>query len=195
MSSQSVRRLALLGAMLFVLAACGGDGTSTAPTLPTVNAAEAGGSTTTTTTEAIAPEEAFQQYSECMREHGIEMPDPTSGGDGTISLSGDSFGVEALDFEALEEAAAACDSILEDAFGEFEMTPEQQAEMRDRELAFAKCLRDNDIDWPDPTGDVSGAAAIAIPDNIDPETLEAAMEVCSKDVLGGDGGFLSTNTP
>ena len=177
--------------MLFALAACGGDGTSTAPTLPTVNAAEAGESATTTTTAAIDPEEAFQQYSECMREQGIEMPDPTSGGDGVISIGG-----EGIDFEAMDEAAAVCDPILEDAFGEFEMSPEQQAEMRDQELAFAKCMRDNDVDWPDPTGDISGAVAIELPDNIDPETLNAAMEVCSKDAFGGDGGFIiGTETP
>lgn len=191
MSAQPVRRLALLGAILLILAACGGGDPSTAPTLPTVNAAETRNSTTTTTA-AIDPEEAFQLYSECMREHGVEMPDPTSGEDGGVfSISG-----EGIDFEAMEEAASACDPILEDAFGEFEMTAAQQAEMRDQELAFAKCMRDNDVDWPDPTGDMSGAVAIELPDDIDPETLNAAMEVCSKDAFGGDGGFIiGTDTP
>lgn len=187
MSSLPIRLTALLGAVLLVLAACGGDGTSTAPTLPTVNAAETSDSTTTTT-EAVDPEEAFQQYTECMREHGVEMPDPTSGdGGGVISI-----GAGGIDLEAMDAAAAACDPILEDAFGEFELTPEQQTEMLDQELAFARCMRDNGVDWPDPSGDMSGPVAIELPDNVDPEDLNAAMEVCSKDAFGTDGGFSIT---
>lgn len=178
--------MALLGAMVMVLAACGGGDTSTAPTLPTVNAAETSDSTTTTT-EAVDPEEAFQQYTECMRENGVDMGDPGSSGDegGAVIIGGGD-----IDFEAFEEASAACDSILEGAFGEFEMTPEQEAEMRDQELAFARCMRDNGIDWPDPSGDLAHGSMIELPDNVDPEDVNAAMEVCSKDTFGTSGGIV-----
>lgn len=179
--------------MLLVLAACGGGDTATAPTLPTVDAASREASTTTTTA-AVDPEDAFQDYSECMREHGVEMPDPsTAGGEGGVIV----MGGEEMDFAAFEEASAACDSILESAFGEFEMTPEQQAEIRDQELAFARCIRDNGIeDWPDPSGDLSGAMSIELPDDLDPEELNTAMDVCSTEVFGSSGGMmLGTETP
>lgn len=176
------RLLILAGALLLALAACGGDtADTTAPTLPTLTeetAAEA--ADTTTTTEAVDPEEAFQEYSQCMREQGIEMPDIGSGG-GAIEI--DEGG-----FEAMEEASAICDPILEDAFGEFELSPEQEAEMMDQELALAQCMRDAGIDWPDPSGD--GNAMIELGADIDPEALNEAMDTCMKDAFGDLGGLV-----
>ena len=185
MTTNPIRRLALLGAILLGLSACGGSSSgATAPTLPTLNETSAGAEPTgTTTPTAVDPEEAFQEYAACMREHGIEVPDPDSGG-GVIEIGGDG-----MDFEAMEEAGKACEPILEGAFGEFEISPEQEAEIRDQELAFAKCMRDNGIDWPDPSGDFgSGGITIELGDDLDPDTMNAAMDVCSKDAFGSAGG-------
>lgn len=187
MMMRPVRLLALMGAILLTLAACGGDSGTTAPTLASLSDTSAEGpSDTTTTTVAVDPEVAFQEYAACMREHGVEMPDPGIEGDGgVITIGGEGF-----DLEAMEAASAECDPILESAFGEFEMSPEQEAEMRDQELAFAQCMRDNGVDWPDPTGDFgSGNIAIDLGD-ANPEDVNAAMDVCSMDVFGGEGGFI-----
>lgn len=187
-----IRAIAVAGALMLVLAACGGDGAdNTTPTLPMLNdqATEAEPDATTTT-EAIDPEEAFQEYTECMREHGIEMPDPTSGdGGGVISIESESG-----DMEAFEEAGAACDPILEAAFGEFELSPEQEAEMMDQQLAFAQCMRDNGVDWPDPTS--HNSHMIELGDDMDPETLNTAMETCAPEMFDGSGGvILGGETP
>lgn len=187
MIMRPIRLLALLGAILLGLAACGGSSAATTPTLPSLGDTSAEGpAATTTTTAAVDPELAFQEYSACMREHGIDMPDPdTSGGGGVISIGG-----EGIDLEAMDEAAAACDPILAGAFGEFEMSLEQEAEIRDQELAFARCMRDNGVDWPDPTGDFgSGGVAIDLGD-ADPETVNDAMDTCSAEVFGSSGGFV-----
>ena len=187
MIKRSIRLLALLGAILLSLAACGGDSGTTAPTLASLSDASAAGpADTTTTTVAVDPEVAFQEYAACMREHGVEMPDPSIDGDGgVISIGGEGF-----DIEAMDEAAAACDPILEGAFGEFELSPEEEAEIRDQELALAQCMRDNGVDWPDPTGDFgSGGAVIELGDE-DPETVNAALDVCSKEVFGSSGGLI-----
>jgi hypothetical protein len=184
--SRLIRAIAFAGALMLVLAACGGDtADTTTPTLPTLTEEAADDvAATTTTTEAVDPEEAFQEYTQCMREHGIDMPDPTSGdGGGVISVGG-----EGMDIEAFEEAGAACDPILEAAFGEFELSPEQEAEMMDQQLAFAQCMRDNGIDWPDPTSDNS--QMIELDDNIDPETVNAAMETCAPEMFDGSGGII-----
>lgn len=189
--SRSKRVLLLLGALLLLLAACGGNsGDTTTPTLPTLTEETTAAAEATTTTEAVDPEDAFQEYTACMREHGIEMPDPTSGdGGGVISIGG-----EAGDMEAFEEAGTACDPILEAAFGEFELSPEQEAEMMDQQLAFAQCMRDNGIDWPDPTSDNS--QMIELGDDMDPETLNAAMETCAPEMFDGSGGvILGGETP
>lgn len=173
----------LAGALLLVLAACGGDtSATTAPTLPTLSDETADASTAaTTTTEAVDPEEAFQEWGQCMRDQGIELDDPVYEGGGTSSMALD----RDMDFDAFEEAAAACDPIIEGTWSEFEMSPEQEAEMMDRELAIAQCMRDNGIDWPDPSGD---PVAIELGDDVDPETVEAAMEVCMKDAFGDTAG-------
>lgn len=190
MTLRPIRFLALLGAVALVVGACGGEGAEPAPTLPSVNAAEADQSTTTTAPD-IDPEEAFQLYSECMRENGIDLPDPGSvGGEGGGAIFIGGGDETNFDFEAFEEAAAECDPILEDAFGEFEMTPEMEAEIRDQELAFARCMRDNGIDWPDPSGDPTGGVSIELPDDIDAEQMNAAMETCSKEAFGTDGGIV-----
>lgn len=180
--SRLIRAIAFAGALTLVLAACGGTGAdTTTPTLPTLTEeSTADAAATTTTTEAVDPEEAFQAYEACMRDHGIELPDMSEGG-GVEIVEGDT-----LDLEAFEAAGAECDSILEAAFGEFELSPEQEAEMMDQQLAFAQCMRDNGIDWPDPSSDNS--TMIELGDDMDPETVNAAMEVCAPEMFDGSGG-------
>lgn len=195
MTMNLIRRLALTGAILVGLSACGGNSSgTTTPTLPTINEASAGAaSVATTTTLPVDPEEAFQEYATCMREHGVDMSDPTSGG-GVIEIGGD-----ASDLEAMQEAGEACDPILEGAFGEFEMSPEQEAEMRDQELVFAKCMRANGVDWPDPSSDPgSNESVIELGDDVDPDAFSAAMDACSEEAFGEGGmmiGGIGETTP
>lgn len=171
--------------MLLVLAACG-DGSSgtTTPALPSLNeqAAPSESDSTTTTTEAVDPDQAMQEYAECMREHGIDMPDPGSGG-GVIEMGVDEEG----GIEAFEEAGEACDPILEAAFGEFELSPEQEAEFMDEQLAFAQCMRDNGVDWPDPDPNGDSTIALELGSDVDPDTIDAAMETCGEGLFGGGG--------
>ncbi|MCP4967763.1 MAG: hypothetical protein GY926_21330 [bacterium] len=177
-------------ALLLVLGACGGDtADTTTPTLPTLSEDTAAADTMTAT--EVDPEEAFQEYSACMREQGIEMPDPESGGDtGTISIEG---GPGDFDFTAFKEAAAECGRSLDAVFGEFEMSPEQEAERMDQELAFAQCMRDEGVDWPDPdTSD--GGMMVEIPSDIDPEQMNEAMQTCSESVYGTEGGSTMSNS-
>lgn len=50
---------------------------------------------------------------------------------------------------------------------------------QERALKFARCMRDHDIDMPDPTGD-SGGRADKIPSGVDPKKLDAAMQQCKQ---------------
>lgn len=187
--SRLIRAIICAGVLTLVLAACGGTSAEpTTPTLPSLTE-DAGddAAATTTTTEAVDPEEAFQEYEACMRDHGIELPDMSDGGAVDIVEGGD------LDFEAFEAAGAECDPILEAAFGEFELSPEQEAEMMDQQLAFAQCMRDSGIDWPDPSSD--GSMMIELGDDMDPETVNAAMEVCAPEMFDGSGGVIVGETP
>ena len=190
MTRPLISRLALFAGLMLLLAACGSaTAETTPPSLPSIETEAAPGSeATTSTTKPVDPDEAFREHAACMREMGIDIPDPTSDGDTVMIVGEDS------DPEAFEAAMAECDPILEAAFGEFEMTPEQDAERLDMELAFARCMRENGVeDWQDPSS--GGSTIIDIGPDDDMETLEAAMATCSTEVFGDEGSFSISGDP
>ncbi|MGH9273239.1 MAG: hypothetical protein ACRDZU_01215 [Acidimicrobiales bacterium] len=150
-------------------------------------------------------EDAMLEFTECMRDHGVDMPDPEvaegPGGGGAIAVTNEASGPG--DMEAFEAANEACGDILSDVFGDApQMDPEQEAEMRDNMLAFAECMRDHGIDMPDPEFESGGGAfsvRVGEPgaggvDPSDPD-FEEAQEAC-QDLMGfeegegpGGGGF------
>jgi hypothetical protein len=108
-----------------------------------------------TTGEADAPQssaDAALEFAQCMRDEGVEdFPDPEIDDDGNVGLS-----TNGVDFDDPEVQAAQeeCQSIIDE--GQLSDAPdeEQQAELEEQVLAFAQCMREHGIDFPDP--DVSG---------------------------------------
>jgi hypothetical protein len=140
-------------------------------------------------------EDAMLEFTDCMREHGVDMPDPTSGGPGgkggvgAIEVHGEGPGGDSTEFEAANEA---CRSILDDAFGApVEPSAEEQAQMEDDMLAFAQCMRDHGVDMPDPDFSAGGGRIqIGSPGASDPSQdrdFDAAQTAC-QDELGFEGG-------
>lgn len=77
----------MIPAVVLVVAACGGEGTAGIASLQEDTAGDA--SSTTAAAAATDPEQAMLDFTQCMRDHGIDMPDPevnTAGG-------GFSFGI------------------------------------------------------------------------------------------------------
>jgi hypothetical protein len=136
---------------------------------------------------SIDPEEAALAFAQCMREHGVDMPDPQVGSNGEMSFS-IGVGPGKGDRSQLQEAQEACQDLMPGAFGEPREIPQEQ---RDAMLAFAKCMRDNGIDMPDPVFENGGGVMIGAPGDdgggplFDPrsEEFQAAEEACS-DLLG-----------
>jgi hypothetical protein len=125
-------------ALALVLAACGGGGGQSDGV---ASLDGQGGNTETTTTGARDPEEAALEYTQCMREHGVDMADP--GPNGELQLQ-----VGPGNSDNVEKAQKACEHLLENARPQ--LTEEQQNAMQDGLLAFAKCMREHGIDMPDP---------------------------------------------
>jgi hypothetical protein len=175
------------------LAGCGGgggdgDGVATLGDGGTTTTADAGSGADLTDAER---EDAMLEFTECMRDHGVDMPDPTSagpgGGGGKIAIGGD--GPDQDGFEAAQEA---CGDILGDAFGERQApSAEEQAQMQDDMLAFAKCMREHGVDMPDPDFSSGNGGVIMRPgEGTDPgedPDFEAAQTAC-QDELGFEGG-------
>jgi hypothetical protein len=149
-------------------------------------------------------EDAMLEYARCMREHGIDMPDPTFDGDGGgkgFMIAGPGPGGGRPDEAKMKAATDACEPIMKRAEQDMPRpSPEAEAKMRDQALKFARCMREHGIDMPDPTFDGDGHVKVEIkrehgsdsastdsgptPVPDDPK-FQTAMKACSKD--GGPG--------
>jgi hypothetical protein len=194
------------------LAACGGgggdgDGAAVADIEDTAPEATTDGTATddTTADAPTDPEEALLAFSECMRDHGVDMPDPemakpaTGGarpGSAVIAVEGDP------DDPTFQNAQEACEPLMANMRGNLEDDPERLAEMKEQMLEFAQCMRDHGIDMPDPTFDEKGRVQMTGPppeSEQDADAFNAASEACSQGGAGGpmirvEGGGAESNS-
>ena len=120
------------------LTGCSGAGSG--PGVATVGGAKASASASA----AADPDQQQLRFVQCMREHGIDMPDPEPGADGTSRLR--LGGLAGVDRDKLTAAAAACRSLLPAGGALPSLNPQQADQMR----AYAQCLREHGINVPDP---------------------------------------------
>lgn len=128
--------------------------------------------------EDIDPEEIEElelEFAQCMRDEGVDFPDP-----------GGEIPQDLYDDPNFESASEACEPIIEEAVGDIELTPEMRAEMQEAMVAFAECMRDQGIDYPDPTFDESGMPNMEMPDDWDPtdSDTQRAFEECGEELAG-----------
>jgi hypothetical protein len=162
---------ALLAVAALGLAACGGDD-------------EAPASAANSASEDDKTREAQVKFAECMRENGVDIPDPKPGEGQRIRVGPDS----GIDPEEFEEASKACEKYREDIRPQ--LSEEEQQEFKERALEFARCMREHGVDMPDPTFDSNGGVKIqAGPGrglDRDDEDFQAAQEACG-DLMGKPG--------
>jgi len=131
-----------------------------------------------------SPEDAALAFARCMRDHGVDMPDPdTSGGGGMVKFGSTSAAGTKIDvdMQKFQDANKACQDLLGDG-GPQNMSPKQQQEMQDQALAFSRCMREHGVDMPDPTFGGQGTVTMKIDSGtgIDPSDpkFEAAQQAC-----------------
>jgi hypothetical protein len=183
-----MRTRALL-ALAVVLAACGGGGDDDAVGVASLDQSS---STTIAEAEEADPEAAAVAFTECMRENGVEMEDPTVDSDGNV-IPGrptdlpepdDNGEFRAGPGELGEDLRAGfeeCGDLLDGtAFG---FTPQDLTELEDQLLELAECLRDQGLDVPDPDlSDLGGGPVEGGPFGIDFQDpqVQAAMDQCEE---------------
>ena len=103
----------------------------------------------TTIIEQATLEEGVLNFAQCMREEGVDFPDPSFDIDGNPEF--DNLDIE--NEEEFEEAFTNCEDILRNALpDQFDLDPEVEAALVDASLEFSKCMRDEGIsNFPDPT--------------------------------------------
>ncbi len=186
----------LLSTLLMLLAACStGETDQTTDTIATLESSTST-SGATTTTEAPSLEEVALDFTACMRDKGIDIPDITFDADGQPVISAalaDEF--DLLDAE-FQTALSACRGIFSEAGEgvELQLDPELLASVTDQLNEYAVCMRDNGVEmWPDPLPTFSGSeipfpmAEMAEAFN-DPEfgdALEACQDLVAFPGIGG----------
>jgi hypothetical protein len=116
-------------------------------------------------------EKAGLEFAECMREHGVEMEDPTPGQNITLEDND----------PTTRRALAACDGKLSDA-GQ-ELSAEEGEEFREGWLAFTECVREQGIDLADPQFPGAGKVLLGIAGvDTDSPAFEAAAESCQDEL-------------
>lgn len=168
------RRLRVVLTVLAVplaLAACSpGDGGGIA---------SAGGTSPSATgVEEVSEEERAFQFVECMRENGIDLPDPEPDGEGGFTFGIGELGIDLSDAR-FQDALRACRDKLPRGGDRDLDDPEVQAQLRE----FAECMRDNGIDMPDPDPGGGFGGAMAEIDRNSP-AFQKALEAC-RDLLQG----------
>ncbi|TMR41698.1 hypothetical protein [Actinomadura geliboluensis] len=153
-----------LAALTFVSGACGddsGDGDGAGS-----NRSDASGSKASTMDQNL-------KLAQCLRKHGIDVPDPKPGQDPEMT----SIGGNGASPEQIEKAMKSC----QDVAGLPEpkpLSPEQQ----DKMLKFAACMREHGIDMPDPKfdGGPGGGMSDAMPMPTDNDKMDKATKACAK---------------
>jgi len=134
---------------------------------------------------------AMLAYAKCMRDHGVDMPDPQFEGNRIMQR-----GPKKVDRAKLRVADKACASIR-DAIKPPELSDAKKEEFKKAALANARCMREHGIDMPDPTFDENGGARMDLGRGIRPDSpkFKKAQEACGE-IMGGDGpGFSIGRAP
>ena len=174
-----------LGALALMLAVAGcGDGGND----PNGVASLSGANKSTTTTSAGPAskrdaEKAALEFARCMRQHGIDMPDPNISGNRITQRFKASPGSKGPDDPAFRAAQQACNKYLPNGGQPPKLNPQQRQQL----VAFARCMREHGIDVPDPgpnSGGIvvkrSGANGRNAPEPEDDPKFKAAQQACQQ---------------
>ena len=206
--STTLRRLSAVGLLvsLVALGACGGGGSSAG--VASLDSNTGSQDTAKDPASSKDAEAELQKWVECMRDKGVDMPDPTTDADGNLTLRPGGGGAgpstdarsstdqpPAIDRDAMDAARKECGDPPQGATGGFDRGNSQ--EFQDSALKYAKCMRDNGVDMPDPVFDdpsAGGGRPEGGPrlfgdsgiDRSDPAVAKA-MDAC-RDIMPGRGG-------
>jgi hypothetical protein len=141
--------------------------------------------TASATHDALSDQEHMLKFAQCMREHGIDMPDPAPGQGGGIKLP------PGVDPKKVQDAQQQCKKYLPNGGEPTKADPHQAEQMR----KFAQCMRDHGVtNFPDPDENggiqISGGNGVFNPN--DP-TFQAAQTACEKYRPAGPSGGPTSN--
>jgi hypothetical protein len=193
--SRFFRLILAIVALVALVAAC--SGTANGPGVATLDDPAASGSPgASPAASAMTPQDAALAYARCMRENGVDMPDPkvTTGSDGGVSI--DQQGGAPVSKDKMETANKVCQHFMA-AAGPGGPGGQMSAEDMDKILAFAKCMREHGVNMPDPQANGDGGIVIQVDDGSgtagtggpkpDSPAFQAAQTACGSLLPGKPG--------
>jgi hypothetical protein len=168
-----LRKGLVLGLLLALAAAgCGGKGDDGD------GVATAGGGSSSSASASARPdpmtdEERQVKFAQCMRDQGVNMPDPEIDG-GRVRMRAP----DGADPAKVQAAMEKCKQYLPNGGQPPRSDPQVMEQLR----KFAQCMRDNGVpDFPDPSdGGIRIQASAGSHMNPDDPTFKAAEEACAK---------------
>jgi hypothetical protein len=136
----------LFGALAIGLSACGSSSSA------------AGGSSSGSSSSG-AQFQARLDLAKCMRQHGINVPDPSAGG-GPAGGGGFFRILRNYPEAQIQAAMKACAQYQRKAFGQDNISPAQREQRRQQLVKFATCMRAHGINIPDPVAGQGGGFGI-----------------------------------
>ena len=134
-----VRRLVTAFAVLGLvagLAACGSSSPSSTTT-----------SLGSSSFNSPARLQARINLAKCFRSHGINVPDPSATGD----LGADAQALQNYPPNQIQTVLQECHSEAVQAFPQLNLSPAERAQLQQRLVKFAECMRSHGVNVPDPT--------------------------------------------
>ena len=192
----------LLAVLFVVAAACGGAGaTEGVASLSDTDASLPQGGDEETDQE-LDVEGAFLTFTQCMRDEGIDMPDPELDANGDFTFRGFDRASQD-DPDEIRAAFEACQEHIEGVVQEF--IGNDLTEIQDTLVEYAACMRDNGYDMPDPDFSAFGSGGPGpgggpFGGAVDPDdpAFQAANEICQDiftETFGGRFGGPGNGRP
>lgn len=125
---------------------------------------------------------AMLDFARCMRQHGVDMPDPKfDGGGAVMQVGGRNMAPEQM--RAAERACAKYQKQIKPPA----IPKAEQEKFKRQALANARCMRAHGIDMPDPEFGPNGGVEQKIGGHIEPTDpkFQAAQKACGGGLIGG----------
>jgi hypothetical protein len=137
--------------------------------------------------------EAALKWARCMREHGVDVPDPKVSSNGLVQI-GTGPGAKGKPERTDLAAGRSCEKFMREGGPAEKPSAAHMKEMQESALKFARCMREHGIDMPDPTFQGGGVTMQVTSRQTQAPAFKRAERECSRFLFSKDGSGPQTES-